>query len=162
MLYIKKSIKNNKTILTLFILLFQSSCIFSQQGVVVAGGDISGSSGSVSFSYGQVDYIFSGNNITVSEGIQQVYEKLIAVVDRNIRITVWPNPVINRLYIKVDDTNGSGIAYQLFSLDGKKLTGDIIRGNEGSIAMNGYASASYILLVTHVNKKVVSFKVIKK
>jgi hypothetical protein len=158
----KHVIKKITIILFLCFSLLQTRNTFSQQGVVVAGGDVSGNSGSVSFSYGQVDYTFSGNDITVWQGIQQVYDKLVAVVDKSITVTVWPNPVVNRLYIKVNDINGSGITYQLFSLDGKRMAGDIVKLNETSIAMNTYASASYILLVTHVNKKILSFKIIKK
>ena len=74
---------------------------------------------------------------------------------------VWPNPVVNRLYIKVKDENGFGITYQLFSLDGKRLEGSIVSGNKIDIGMGKYAPATYILLVTHVNKKIVSFKIIK-
>lgn len=136
--------------------------VYSQQAVIATGGDISGIRGSVSFSIGQVDYIHSGTEITVWQGIQQVYDTIIAVVDTKISITIWPNPVVNRLYIKVKDENGLGITYQLFSLDGKRLEGNIVSANQIDIGMGKYAPATYILLVTHVNKKVVSFKIIKK
>ena len=156
-------IKQIKKIVTLFIYTtFIHTCVFAQQGVVVTGGNTLGLAGTVSYTIGQIDYISFGNAVIISQGVQQVYDKLIVVVDDKISITVWPNPVVNELHIQVKDPNGSGIRYQLYTVDGKLLEGNIISGNQTAIGMNKYAAAVYILLVTHLNNKIISFRIIKK
>ncbi len=152
--------RSNIVILLFCFLLLQSQSAFSQQGEVVTGGDISGISGSVSFTIGQIDYISFGNTMNISEGLQQVYDKLIDIVDDKISITIWPNPVMNQLHIQVMDPVGSGIMFQLFTIDGMLLESSITSGNQIVIGMKKYAAAMYILRVTHV-KKTVSFKTIK-
>lgn len=47
--------------------------IVAQQGFVVAGGDVSNSNGSASFSFGQIDYTVANNN-TMSFGVQQAFD----------------------------------------------------------------------------------------
>ena len=55
--------------------LFCSLFIYAQQGFVSVGGDTKNSSGSVSFSVGQLDYNYYGNGSSlVIEGLQQPYE----------------------------------------------------------------------------------------
>lgn len=68
---------------------FNFTSVRSQQTVVVSGSNILNSSGSVSYSIGQIDYISTGSSITVSQGMQQGYGKLVEPIDSNIRVTVY-------------------------------------------------------------------------
>ena len=129
---------------------------------MIAGSSVLSSTGTISYSIGQIDYISSGTGISVSQGIQQAYEKLVAVIDSSITITVWPNPVFTNLYIKVLDKNGAGLMCQLYTINGKLLESKKVIENFSSINMMPYAAATYIVLVTHLRKKAVSFKIIKK
>ena len=55
-------------------LLLISICVFSQSDVSPAGGDAASSSGSFSYSVGQVAYGFEKNsNFSMQEGVQQIY-----------------------------------------------------------------------------------------
>ena len=140
---------------------FSFTSVQSQKAVVVSGSNILSSSGTVSYSIGQIDYISTGTDITVSQGMQQVYGKLEALIDSNISVTVWPNPVFNNLNIQVSDINGTGITCQLFTIDGQFLESRIVKENCLNINMAHYAGATYILLVAHLSKKAKSFKIIK-
>jgi hypothetical protein len=60
--------------ITLVSLLLLSICVFSQSDVSPTGGDASSSSGSFSYSVGQVAYEFEKNSdFSMQEGVQQIY-----------------------------------------------------------------------------------------
>ena len=70
------------------------------------------------------------------------------------RISVYPNPTANRIYIQVDNI----IKAELFDLVGRK----IIETNQNQIDLGNLNSGSFILKVTADNNKSKSFKIIKR
>ncbi|NCF41879.1 MAG: T9SS type A sorting domain-containing protein [Bacteroidetes bacterium] len=70
------------------------------------------------------------------------------------RISVYPNPTANRIYIQVDNI----IKAELFDLVGRK----IIETNQNQIGLGNLNSGSFILKVTTDNNKSKSFKIIKQ
>jgi len=75
MIFRLKLFKNmNMKKITLVSLLLLSICVFSQSDISPAGGDTASSSGSFSYSVGQVAYGFEKNlNFSMQEGVQQIY-----------------------------------------------------------------------------------------
>ena len=71
------------------------SPIYSQLNTVSSGGNISNSSGSISFTFGQV-FInnVEGDNGAINEGIQQPYtSEIITGIELNeIQLQLFPNP----------------------------------------------------------------------
>jgi hypothetical protein len=66
--------KKIKQYLLVFILLFAAGQLLAQQGNVAAGGDASGSGGSMSYSIGQNDFLyFDSGNGNLSFGLQQTW-----------------------------------------------------------------------------------------
>ena len=70
------------------------------------------------------------------------------------RISVYPNPTANRIYIQVDNI----IKAELFDLVGRK----IIETNQNQINLGNLNSGSFILKVITDNNKSKSFKIIKQ
>jgi len=65
---------SNIIFLLLFLTIATPSTCFAQQGVVSAGGEISGSGGTMSFSSGQTDFMyFSSETGSIQFGLQQVF-----------------------------------------------------------------------------------------
>ncbi|MEI8113658.1 MAG: T9SS type A sorting domain-containing protein [Bacteroidia bacterium] len=133
----------------------------SQQSVVVAGSDILNKSGSVSYSIGQISYVCGGTGMTISPGVQQTYGKLVMHIDSNISITVWPNPVSDLLNINVSDKNDKGMVYQLYSIDARLLESKKVNENSLNISMANYTPGTYILVVTHLSQRGITFKINK-
>jgi hypothetical protein len=107
----------------------------AQEAIVASGGDISGSEGSVNYSFGQVIYIFNiGENGIEAQGVQQPYMisvskqiestnflkphktsnldssfRVATVIDDgkyiNLKCIVYPNPTINILTLAIDFFN---------------------------------------------------------
>ena len=115
----------------LSVLLFTGN-LQAQEAIVASGGDISGSEGSVNYSFGQVIYIFNtGENGTEAQGVQQPYVISVAkhiestnflkhlktsnldssfrvatVIEDdkyiNLKCIAYPNPTINFLTLAID------------------------------------------------------------
>jgi regulatory protein YycH of two-component signal transduction system YycFG len=71
----------------LFLLFLQIAGLQAQETLLTAGGDASGSGGSISYSIGQVLYTFNtGNNGTEAQGVQQPYEISVVQIIKNADI----------------------------------------------------------------------------
>ena len=135
--------------------------VFSQEGVAAAGAEATGRDGSASYSVGQVNYAALENIFFVSQGIQQAYTAYSAVEAINLRISVYPNPTFNILYIEVKTPGSPDLQYNLYNIKGGLLETKESIGNIAFFQMSRYATGVYLLLVTQNNRSVRSFKVIK-
>lgn len=144
----------------------------AQEAIPASGGNASGSSGSVSYSVGQVVYqTHTGTNGSVAEGVQQPYE--ISVVTGleeakgiNLTVSAYPNPTTDFLTLKVENYKTENLSYQLYDISGKLLENKKIESNETSISMTNLVSATYFLKVVKMQgiasqKAVKTFKIIK-
>ena len=154
--------------LFLFIIIIACNykCI-AQQAVVAAGSSISGSTGSISYSIGQIDYIaVSANSFTLSQGVLQVFNNspvtYISTLDKLVTISVWPNPIIDKLFIKISDNTESEFSYQLFSIDGQLIETKKIFGKNATVDTHSYNSGVYVIAITQDHLKFIRFKIIKK
>ena len=83
-------------------------------------------------------------------------KSILAVSDVNkTNIKVYPNPVVDQLNIKTDETIKS---VQIYSLDGKLLR--TIEGNNNKVDFRTYSKGTYLMKI-ETNKSVTSQKVIK-
>jgi hypothetical protein len=152
----------------------------AQQVTDAAGGDASGSAGTVAYSVGQIVYTTQNSiNGSVAQGVQQPYEISIttglAEEGININLSVYPNPTTDWLTLKVDISNtlsDQPMLYQLFDISGKLLESNTIVANATTIKMEYYAVATYFLKVytvgrddrasvTQNNAEIKTFKIIK-
>lgn len=172
MFIINKVYKNDSRVysckvLSLLYLLLLSASAFAQSATVSAGGDIKTSNGSVSFSYGQVNYINASSGTSINQGVQQPYEIYI-LTDTDgtnsikLFLNVYPNPTTDVLFLDINDYPIENIKYQLFDIEGKIILDNKILSKQTTIQTGNLASATYLLVVTDGNKEIKTFKIIKK
>lgn len=144
----------------------------AQQAIPVAGGNASGTGGSVSYSVGQIVFTSStGTTGSVSAGVQQPYE--ISVVtglddDNYIQLvcSAYPNPTTDFLILRIEgDLQAEYTAY-LYNTNGALLKRIKIEANESSIDMRKMVIATYFLKIvntqnTLTSKEIKTFKIIK-
>jgi hypothetical protein len=151
----------------LFIMLFLNGItLYAQESVTSAGGNGTGSSGSVSYSVGLVVYTTTIEaEGSVARGLQHAYEIYSLDIDdmtKNITLSVFPNPTSDFLTLKISDNIIEKISYQLYDLTGNLIESRNIQSDQSLIDMSKLSSAVYFIHILKGNERIQSFKVIKK
>lgn len=165
-----------KTEVSVIILLVSSLAgLYAQELVTTAGGEGSGTGGSVSYTIGQLVYrTHSAASGSVAEGVQQPYEiSVVTGIDENVgfdlRLTAYPNPVSDFLVLKIDASalmNYRAVSYRLYDLQGNMIINKNVLSDVNALPMNALAPGIYLLKVydsygTINQKNLKTFKVIK-
>ena len=120
----------------------------------------------MSYTIGQVAYITNtGAGGTVTQGVQQPYEFFILGINVNkdisMEMSVYPNPSVAFVNLKVVNQNLENLSYQLYDINQKLILNQKISSTETSIPMETLSSATYFLKVSDNKKVVKTFKIIK-
>jgi hypothetical protein len=135
----------------------------AQTAVATAGGE----AGTVSYTVGQVFVdVATSDKGSLTAGVQQAYEITIVevgVADRLVTLeaAVYPNPVTDRLVLRVDDA-AAALRYILTDANGRAIATDNIVDAQTGIEMGNLAQGVYFLRVDDGNAAVRTFKVVKK
>ncbi len=102
----------------------------------------------------------------LSQGFQQGNLIVTGVedFDINVRIKVFPNPVTKKIKIywqSFDNQNDSKFQITVTDISGKTLYEAPLQSREQSIDLSFYKSGTYIVVISHGNQAVKSFKIIK-
>lgn len=166
--YLPSSLRVTKTKLKLMFLagLLWGNFAQAQESVNAAGGEATGSGGTVAYSIGQAVYTSNtGSNGSVAQGVQHAYEIFTVGIkesELNISLTVFPNPTTENLTLQISDYNNENLSYQLFDMQGKKLSKGQITAQQTEINTASLPTATYFIdIVNQENKIVQSFKIIK-
>ena len=139
-----------------------------------SGSNISGNSGFVTYSIGQVFFSsITDNNHQMAEGVQQGYQESIEdntnedadnIPTSEIQIVVYPNPTVDFITLASEgfDLNNQLNSYQLFNYQGKLLKQNSIQQNKTEIDLSHLSSSIYILQVFVEEKLSKTFKIIKR
>jgi hypothetical protein len=156
----------NLKIAFLFLFGVVANSIYAQQSVVAAGGNASGTTGSFSYSVGQVAYTtISTANGSLTQGVQQPFEILTLsgeeITHISLSMTVFPNPTTSIVTLKIEDMELENINYQLFDVNGRQIDDHKVTENESTIDLESNAIGIYLLHVMENNTLIKSFKIIK-
>lgn len=148
------------------ILIINVAFLYSQQVILSSGANANQGSGSISYSVGQINCkTHAGVEGSVAEGVQQPYE--ISVIDNSesetikMNISVFPNPTINILNLKIEDTDFSDLNFKLFDINGKQIDGKKITSSDTQLNFSGMATSSYYLRLYQGERQIKAFKIIK-
>lgn len=152
----------------LVILIFYMATSLAQEAIIPAGGDGSGSGGSVAFTVGQILYTsYDGGSAAVVQGVQQPYEiSVIIGLDEfeeiGLSLSTFPNPVTDVLILKVESLIWTDLNYQMYDSDGRLFMSDKLLNSETNIDMSLLAPGLYFLRVNMEKDAIKTFKIIKK
>ncbi len=139
----------------------------TQSNVLPAGGDAFSTSGSVSYSIGQVDYVSAGSaDGTLTQGVQQPYE-LFAVGVLNysyawLSAVCFPNPTRFSVVLALSEMPEPGTRIELFDEAGRLVMSEAITSVRTHIPMEPLSAGTYFLLL-HKNLGLQqTFRVIKQ
>jgi hypothetical protein len=163
-----------KLILGTYLLMgFGLSGLHAQYVISAAGGNASGSGGSLNFTAGQiVNTSLTGTGGTASNSVQLPFEIFIGsgleeAGGITIQFSAYPNPVKEILYLKVEDYDLKDLSFQLYQYNGKLIRSQKLSNKETSIPMDNLPSATYFLKIIYTKsnggsqKEIKTFKIIK-
>jgi hypothetical protein len=142
--------------------------ILAQETISASGGNASGIGGSSSYSVGQILYTTNtGTTGVITQGVLQPYEIFVITgseIVKNIELvcSVYPNPTVNFIKLKVSNPAFKALNYQLIDSEGNILENKKIKGNETDISMVERISAIYFIKIFLHNQEIKTFKIIKK
>jgi hypothetical protein len=150
-----------KSLLFTILLLFSIVSI-GQQSVVASGGDATGSSGSISYSIGQIAYTHSpaGN---LNEGVQQPFEIFITSVDdsfNEFQLNLYPNPTSQELIIEMKNYT-DGISASIYDTECGLVHEIDLHSAVTSIQVSDWAAASYFIRLTDKAGHSAGYQVVK-
>lgn len=135
-----------------------------------SGSNATGSSGTVTYSIGQIFYTYIGVSVyNVAQGIQhEENSQTLVITENNIEpkaeITIFPNPTTDYVNINMTglELGNEPQLYQLFDYQGRLLRQDTINQTETQVNLNDLSASIYILRVYANNKVLKTFKILKK
>lgn len=141
----------------------------AQNGIVSAGGDNSGSTGSVAYSVGQMLYThYIGEAGSVNLGVQQPDVFIMVSTDETALasgINLYPNPAQDHVYIDVDAQSPGfsfdEMVYRLYDVDGKQVSTQDIDQPLTTVPVDMLHDGMYIMRIMKKNEQITSFKLFK-
>ncbi len=155
--------------LIVFLLFFHTATtVNAQQALVSSGGNAQGTTGTVSYTIGQMAFnYYEEASGSVSQGVQQPYEIfLITGLEKASGISldcmVYPNPVQDHLQLKIQGLESEKLRWSIYNLSGKLIKADQVSGSLSTIQVNDLVSGTYLLSVIDTkNSTIKTFKIIK-
>lgn len=156
-------------IILIVVLSVSDEILNAQKAIASAGGSATGSTGSMSYTIGQLDFnttiALSG---TITEGVQQPFEVFIVTgvskTSENLPdMEVFPNPAAAYLQLTTQKVLINSIMiYQLFDMNGHLIKNGTVLNRETYIDIQDLAPAEYLLKVLTTDHVLKTFKIIKK
>jgi Secretion system C-terminal sorting domain len=142
--------------------------IQAQNNTDAAGGLMSSSTGSASYSIGQLVCLnASSGGYSLAEGVQQAYEisETLGLDDSpwlKANLSVSPNPSTDLLKLSLPQDFAANLSYQLCHTDGRVQAEESIQQTECLINVAHLPTGMYVLHVKQAQKTIKTFKIIKK
>ena len=143
-----------------------TQCCIAQNGTTAAGSEATGTTGTVSFSVGLVDYVaYNNSTVSVNQGIQQAYEifSVVGVQTPNpkFNLSLYPNPTTNFITLSIDAAHIKNLSYKVYDITGKQITLQKINSTTTQISMEELLVTTYFVSVFSTEGIVKTFRIIK-
>jgi len=138
--------------------------------LLASGSNASGTSGTVTYSIGQVFYTYIGESVyNVAQGIQHQEAEEPTLETPEIeapetQMVVFPNPTTDyiNLSLKGEELQSGVRYYKLYDIQGRLLKQNTINDSETQISLSNLSSSLYILTVYIDNQVLKTFKILKR
>ncbi|MBK8746967.1 MAG: T9SS type A sorting domain-containing protein [Saprospiraceae bacterium] len=154
-------------ILLINIIFFNVTFLSAQNAVLTTGGNQTGSSGSISYSIGQLAVQqISNSESTLTPGVQQPFEisEIVAVMERllSLDIVIFPNPTSGNIRIDVNDNiHHDKLQANLTSYNQKVISKFKLESTSQEFDLSEQPSGVYILTISNEKHQYRQFKIIK-
>ena len=169
-----KKFTSKASLLAFVMLLAGNVSLHAQADITFVGGNVENSTGSLSYSVGQLAVKTSIApavtvvNITESftEGVQQPFttrdvERYEGIPALDVRLAVYPNPTTDNVVLQCDQAIEQ-LAFVLYTVNGQVLQQGTFNGDQQTLDIQLYPAGTYMLHVSSADKsKMNIYKIIK-
>lgn len=153
------------TIILLFAVILSRSAL-CQLSLSSSGGKGTGTTGSFSYTAGQVDYItLTGATGTAAAGVQQPFiissSTGTGYNEINLKWIAYPNPVDDNLTLETGSIITDDLSYELADMYGRDLRNAKIASKSMVISFSGVPPGTYFLRIFLAGKEIKIFKIVK-
>jgi hypothetical protein len=148
--------------------IFINLVLSAQETIISTGLNSTGNGGTISYSIGQPACDFnSGNNGTISQGVQHPYEIYLDSTVSNdnsnliLDLIAFPNPTTDQLLLSYSDFKNEKLSYQLYNYQGELISIKNCENDKTLIDLKNYPSSTYILSIIKEKKIIKTFRIIK-
>ncbi|UKB82341.1 T9SS type A sorting domain-containing protein [Chryseobacterium sp. MEBOG06] len=151
--------------LSLFLASF-SIQVSGQETLNTSGTNMSGTTGNVTASLGQIFYETASSPAgNIATGVQHSYEITptlgVDITEISLNLTIFPNPTADILNLKMGFKDYNKYRYDIFDSSGKLLASQPVLQAQTQIIMASYPASIYLLKVSKEGKTIKIFKVLK-
>ena len=137
-----------KTYFTLVVTCLMLHSINAQSNIVAGGGDANSSTGSVSYSIGQIDFQYTSSaDYSVSEGVQQTYSFDTALsiddIQYDFQLSIWPNPSADEMNIELTTNYELPLSLTVTDVKGAVVASQSVTQGKYSFDVNTWAAGTY-------------------
>ena len=154
-----------RTYLLLFVLCGLGLSAYSQESITSAGGDGSGSGGTVAYTVGQIAFTYKSDTTgNVSEGVQQSHETFTVGVYQyqpSFTTSAYPNPVSDFITIDLKQYTEDEINFQLVDIVGNVIQQQPLTETQTHIDLSPYTTGIYFIKVIKNARETTITKIIK-
>ena len=137
-----------KTYFTLVVTCLMLHSVNAQSNIVTAGGVAASSTGSVSYSIGQIDFRYTSSaDYSVSEGVQQTYSFDTALsindIQYDFQLSIWPNPSADEMNIEFTTNYELPLSLTVTDVKGAVIASQSVTQGQYSFDVNTWAAGTY-------------------
>jgi hypothetical protein len=152
--------------LIVFLFLIYTPVLLAQQVVATAGGTLGNSNGTISYTIGEgVTQTLTKGDKTLTQGFHQTTVLVIPInkkKDLDFSISVYPNPTSDKVTVKVEKEDITGLQFLLFNMNGKLILQKNLESNETSVSVEQLSSGFYLLKIQEGAIELRTFKIVKQ
>ncbi len=156
-----------KAIGFLWPVLCATEMLSAQQALLPSGGDIYSSSGSISYSIGQVAFShIEGEAGSLNQGVQQPHTFAIVGLEdlqKETSVRLYPNPADQFVNIQFSTPmeTSNHFSARLYDMKGNLVKEQILDDNINTVPLTNLSDATYVLQIWNHHTHLKSFALIK-
>jgi hypothetical protein len=156
-----------RVIISIIVLSIGSTTLFAQDVITSSGGKATGVNGTINFSVGQLFYApVSAPSGSLTPGMQQQFTvslvtDIAELLEKEDMLSVYPNPTLNFITIRVDHSKDIVLDFKLYNLNGSVVMSGHLTEAHTDIVVQHVQPAIYLLKVFNGSVNVKTFRIIK-
>jgi len=164
---LEKMIDMMKTLTAILLMMLSITAAGQRQVIATAGNSDENAEGSLSWTMGEPAVnTWSSSGAMITQGFQQSNLEVSTLVEPDpgsfLRAIAYPNPVQDMMRVEVKNRGNTILYLELYDMNGRLLDKQQVQSNPSRLDFGEHPAGEYILQLKTAEKRIQSFKIIKR